>query len=268
MAQMALEQERVAFATDMSVGEILRRTREHYGRSLADIEASLRIRAQQLEALENNDLDKLPGKVYAIGFVRAYSEYLGLDGDKMVHLFKVQASEQATPTELSFPAPASDMTAPSMGIVIGAVALIGLVTAVFATLHYNDRQSIEAIPPVPAVEKQVDITDKPVMGPALPTEEEIVLAEKPSKGIILNIIENSWVEIKDRQGNKLLSQVLNAGDQYFVPDRPDLLMSIGNAGGVNIEVDGQPLASLGAHGDVRRNIPLDAATLKQRFLEN
>ncbi|PZO78204.1 MAG: DUF4115 domain-containing protein, partial [Micavibrio aeruginosavorus] len=73
------------------MGEILRRTRVHYGQSLQQIEGVLRIRASQLDALEQGDVSQLPGRVYAIGFVRSYSEYLGLDGDKMVHLFKEQS---------------------------------------------------------------------------------------------------------------------------------------------------------------------------------
>ncbi|MBU0859077.1 MAG: helix-turn-helix domain-containing protein, partial [Alphaproteobacteria bacterium] len=90
--------------TDMTVGEILRRTRLHYGQSLTDVESILRIRAAQLQALEDGRIDLLPGRVYAIGFVRAYAEYLGLDGEKMVHLFKAQAGNPPRPrAELHFP---------------------------------------------------------------------------------------------------------------------------------------------------------------------
>ena len=89
--------------TDLSVGEILRRTRLYYGQSLNDVEINLRIRASQLDLLEQNHIAHLPGRVYAIGFVRAYSEYLGLDGDKMVHLFKAQSVGKKWRPKLSFP---------------------------------------------------------------------------------------------------------------------------------------------------------------------
>ena len=89
------------FHTDMPVGEILRRTRTHYGLNLQQVEQILRIRASNLEALETGDVSQLPGRVYAIGFVRAYAEYLGLDGDKMVHLFKQQSVGDKKKIDLS-----------------------------------------------------------------------------------------------------------------------------------------------------------------------
>ncbi len=64
-------------AAEIPVGEILRRTRIHYKQSIQDIERALRIRADQIEAIENGSVEKLPGRVYAVGFIRTYSEYLG-----------------------------------------------------------------------------------------------------------------------------------------------------------------------------------------------
>ncbi|MFN3700448.1 MAG: helix-turn-helix domain-containing protein, partial [Alphaproteobacteria bacterium] len=71
----APEKSAAEFHTDMPVGEILRRGREHYGQSLEDVERNLRIRAIQLHALETGNIEQLPGKAYALGFVRSYSEY-------------------------------------------------------------------------------------------------------------------------------------------------------------------------------------------------
>ena len=89
-----------------------------------------------------------------------------------------------------------------------------------------------------------------------------------STDIILNIVQNSWVEIKDETGKTLVAKVLKAGDQYYVPDRPDLRMSLGNAAGVQLEVGGQKLLPLGGQGQVRKNIPLDADFLKKTYTKN
>ena len=78
MGQPAVTDTPDHFQTDLAVGEILRRTRIHYDQTLADIERALHIRASLLEALEAGDYDRLPGRVYVIGFIRSYSEYLGL----------------------------------------------------------------------------------------------------------------------------------------------------------------------------------------------
>ena len=250
---------RAAQSTDMKVGDILRRTREHYGRTIDEVEAALRIRASQVEALENNNSKGLPGRVYAIGFVRSYSEYLGLDGDKMVELFKSQSANDEAEPELHFPAPPSDGYAPPLWVMAGcAVVAILLLTFWFGQNNEN-RAIVEDIPPVPEA-LQTAVAPEPEPEPETP-----VIEEKPKEGIILNIRKNSWIEIRDKKGNTMLSRVLKAGDQYFVPDRPDLTISIGNAAGVEVEVNGQKLRQLGGQGKVLRRLPLDAKYLQENF---
>lgn len=117
--------------TDLPVGEILRRTRAYYNLQIEDVEGALRIRASQLLALEEGRIDQLPGRVYAIGFVRAYAEFLGLDGDKMVYLFKAQLIGNKAKPELSFPAPASESKLPNPFILLGSFAGLALVLGVF-----------------------------------------------------------------------------------------------------------------------------------------
>ena len=108
----------------LSVGEILLRTRTHYGHSLEQIESVLRIRAGLLEALEQDDISKLPGRVYAIGFIRSYAEYLGLDGDQIVNLFKQQLGKNALRPEYNFPVAADESIRPDLTVFV--ISLIGL----------------------------------------------------------------------------------------------------------------------------------------------
>ena len=108
----------------LSVGEILLRTRTHYGHSLEQVESVLRIRAGLLEALEQDDISKLPGRVYAIGFIRSYAEYLGLDGDQIVNLFKQQLGKNALRPEYNFPVAADESKRPDLTVFV--ISLIGL----------------------------------------------------------------------------------------------------------------------------------------------
>lgn len=135
--------------TDMPVGEILRRTRMHYGQSLTDVESILRIRAVQLQALEDGRIDLLPGRVYAIGFVRAYAEYLGLDGEKMVHLFKQQGGNAGRPkAELHFPVPASESKLPNTSVL--AASVVGVVIVVAALVFaFGSAEKATSVPEVP-----------------------------------------------------------------------------------------------------------------------
>lgn len=288
------------YHTNMPVGEILRRAREHFGQSLNDVEAAIRIRVVQIEAIEKSQYDKLPGRVYAMGFVRSYSEYLGFDGDKMVALFKTQSSGSQIKPELNFPAAASESRLPPLWIVITGLCLFGLFIVIWTSGKGPDAEEVSAIPPLPApvvqseevkelpqdeaaaldamltdiseasvedsdaVEPSVPVTETAPQEVAPPAEASVETppAEAEQDGITLNVLDNSWVEIKDDTGKALVSRMLKTGDQYFVPNRPDLEMSLGNAGGIEVIMDGKPLPPLGRKGEVRRNISLDVKALK------
>lgn len=85
-------------------------------------------------------------------------------------------------------------------------------------------------------------------------------------GIVLRAKSETWLQIRDTQDKSVLvSRTLKAGEEFRVPDRPSLVMTTGNAGGLEITVDGETLPPLGREGTVRRNVllavePLRAAT--------
>src|ERR1700743_625015 len=62
-----------------TVGQDLRTARQRRGDDLATVSKALKIRKDHLEALEEDRIEHLPGRAYAVGFVRTYAEYLGLD---------------------------------------------------------------------------------------------------------------------------------------------------------------------------------------------
>ncbi len=79
--------------------------------------------------------------------------------------------------------------------------------------------------------------------------------------VILRAVQDSWVQVRDRQDALLLTRVLRNGDTYYVPSQDGLTLLTGNAGGIVIEVDGVAVAPIGPIGAVRRQIALDPARL-------
>ena len=79
--------------------------------------------------------------------------------------------------------------------------------------------------------------------------------------IVLRALQDSWVQVRDRQDALLLTRVLRSGDTYYVPNQDGLTLLTGNAGGIAIEVDGVAVAPLGPLGAVRRQIALDPVRL-------
>ncbi|MGB6370058.1 MAG: RodZ domain-containing protein [Atribacterota bacterium] len=65
------------------IGNFLRERREARGISLIEVEKDLKIRKKYLQALEEGNIDAIPGKAYLIGYLRNYSKYLGIDEENI-----------------------------------------------------------------------------------------------------------------------------------------------------------------------------------------
>lgn len=248
--------------TDMPVGDILRKTRAYYNLSIEDVEGALRIRASQLTALEEGQIEKLPGRVYAIGFVRAYAEFLGLDGDKMVYLFKSQLGGNKPRPELNFPVAASESKLPNLYILLASFAGLVLVVGIYLAMGQT-KQPRQEIPEVPVAMKQEAAIPygppEPPADMAMSDPEADVTA--PRNRVVINVTGNSWVEIRNSKGKAILSRILKKGDSYLVPDEEGLIMDTGNIGALEFTVDGKVLEPLGEPGDVRRGISLAPSSL-------
>ena len=79
----------------------------------------------------------------------------------------------------------------------------------------------------------------------------------------MKAIEDVWLEIRDGNGKPVFSRVLKTSEEYWVPaDEDGYAMTTGNAGGLQMIVDGVPMSPMGKTGEVRRNIALNPAALK------
>ncbi|SLN10071.1 helix-turn-helix domain-containing protein [Oceanibacterium hippocampi] len=127
------------------VGAQLRAVREREGISLADVAQRLRIRISQLEALEEGRYDALPGRIYVIGFLRAYARFLDLDAEQVVAFFKQETGGEGTAPSLNFPEPSSDNWSPAGWLVrISLVAAI----AVFGGWYMLSQNNVALLPSV------------------------------------------------------------------------------------------------------------------------
>ena len=70
------------------VGQKLKQIRLDKGIYLEDIEEATKVRVKYLEAIEEGNLDKLPGQIYAMGFIRSYVRYLGVDEEEIIGYYK------------------------------------------------------------------------------------------------------------------------------------------------------------------------------------
>ncbi|MCE2520553.1 MAG: DUF4115 domain-containing protein, partial [Alphaproteobacteria bacterium] len=82
--------------------------------------------------------------------------------------------------------------------------------------------------------------------------------------IELRAVGETWVQVRAPDGIAVLTHILLPGDVYHVPERGDLMLDTGNAGGLEIRVDGELMPPLGGSGAVVRDILLSVESLTRR----
>ena len=131
------------------VGRLLKAAREETRQNLRDVAERLRIRYQFLEAIEEGRYQDLPGAAYATGFVRAYAEYLGLDGLEIARRFKEEGAIGKMSNELAFPIPAAESGLPSRSLLLAGVAMLGVVYGVWHFVGSPDKPLADVVQDIP-----------------------------------------------------------------------------------------------------------------------
>ncbi len=132
-----------------AIGHVLRSARLEAGLELRDVATMLKIRHVFMLAIEDARYSDLPGAAYAVGFVRAYADYLGLDGDAVVRRFKEEVAGNVGHQNLYFPTPVPEGRVPGGTILLFSVILVCLVYGGWYVLSATDRSMVDVVPALP-----------------------------------------------------------------------------------------------------------------------
>ncbi len=100
---------------------------------------------------------------------------------------------------------------------------------------------------------------------SLDGEAKVPLADKTVAGrVVLLARDSSWIQVRSADRAFVRTRTLQPGDRFAAPDRNDLALSTGNAGGLEILLDGQSMGPAGAPGEVVKNLSLAPDALRQR----
>lgn len=371
------------------VGELLQERREDLGLDLDEIGAMLRIKPAYLAALEQGRTHDLPGPTYAIGFVRAYADFLGLDSEAVLTRFKTEAAGVTARPDLALPVPLGERSLPGGALVLVAliVALCGYGIWYYLSTEERSRpERVAAVPtalqpppapvakppsppppaadpdsssqpptqpslygaavplsspatpsapamasgltapppatggaapaaasptsgtnlatgalltpiprnappapstasappqpaqqvappsqalapraqpasPPPAVLQTASITAAtPATTPATPAAAPAAASTSGGK-VSIKALGDCWIQVRGPDQSIVFSRVLKAGETYAVPQRSGLSLRTGNAGALEIAVDGKAVPSIGGIGALRRDVVLDPGEL-------
>lgn len=241
-------------------GETLQRARTARGLSIADAERALKIRAVYLSALEEERFDALPPRAYAKGFIRSYAAFLGIDPGPLLAIYEQvhpQPRESGSPPVVDIPIEPAVAPSPlrrflTYALVVVGVAVVALLYGFYAKISEFARSS----PPSPSA-----VTPAPDQGIGLPPvappgQPGVAPAPSPAPGaprdglaLALAVKERSWVRV-EVDGEEVFSGVLDEGQAQTWQAKKRITLRLGNAGGVEVTLNGQPLGTLGRRGRV------------------
>jgi cytoskeletal protein RodZ len=243
-------------------GGKLRQARERRGVSLRQIAASTKISVTALEALEHNDVSKLPGGIFSRAFVRSYAIEVGLDPEETVREFLERFHGE--------PAPAGAMPARVMeeegsfesqqrvaGVLLKLVIIS--VPIVGAILYFTIRH--RPVPEADVGQRTTQAAAEPVQTAAskTPAAESIpgaapetspVAAQPAPMRLELHPTGTCWVTLAI-DGRQVLSRVMQPGEREMYSVRESAVMNVGDAGAFAFSIDGRPGRVLGEAGQVR-----------------
>jgi cytoskeletal protein RodZ len=261
---------------ELSAGEMLRnaRTTGRRKREIPTIAKQLCIREEFLEALENGNYNAIPETVYILGFARNYAMELGLDPDEVIAKIK---KEMGLVTDC---AADDDVTACAMPSIkdeehwakilfvkcyqfiyqnwkwfAGALLAIVLTIVLIVVLTPN-----AADVPV-ADDNAVVVEEVKTEKYNLPVRERFGTDNREKANVVLQAAQESWVKVEDGRGNTVFSRVLVPGDVYYVPAGDKYKATFGNAGGIDIWVDGKLAPDAGANHTRKSGISLSPKNL-------
>lgn len=273
-----------------SFGERLRREREMRGITLDEIAESTKIARRHLESLEKEDFDSLPGGIFNRGFVRSYARYLGIDEEQAVADYAAAASdppvvENKFPLEVAEPDPELNPRRSVLPLILALLALVAVLAIFWARNRSRSSESQEsgaaaASTPRPSIPSQTPLASPPVPTPQAENTPAPAAAPAPTKpgpvgspnqsavtvqplvspagspppervfSLMVTAKEDAWVTVT-ADGRTVISRVLNAGEQQTFRAGKRIVLTTGNAGGVDVAFNGRNLGSIGNESEVR-----------------
>lgn len=249
-------------------GQILRNAREQKGWDMVKAEEVTKIRIRYLEALEEENYRILPGTTYIKGFLRTYAKHLGLDAEELLSLYKLSEVREPQPKLESIthtPRKSPHWLKPAALAVTGLLALFIVIGIASFSKHEGKPLASEFTPtPLPTApqEEKAQPSESNVQ-PQLPAQNppSVIAAETDGLTAQLVFTQPCWIVVKV-DGQPALEGTFTQGMTKELKAKEQIeLVTVGNAGGVSVTLNGKTLPSLGASSQVVRNVVLKKESL-------
>lgn len=243
----------------MEIGKILKEAREARGLTLEAVEEETKIRRKYIQALEQEQFQILPGPIYAKAFLKNYAKFLNINVEEILEAYKQQFAVETAPEETVKPTE-EKIKGKKPGkprywlYLVAAILILGIIASiVYGTRGMwlnraaaNKKEQLktgEPSPPQGGAQNQLPAGQQPLPGQG-------DTANVSGVKLFLNVKNNEcWVRVVV-DGNPAFQGIMSAGQSKEFEGKEKIAFTLGNAGAVEVTVNGQNMGFLGGSGQV------------------
>lgn len=240
----------------MSLGALITKSRNAARLSIEDLSKATNIPTTLLRDMEADNFKKCGGETYARGHLRNIASKLGVDERVFLELFEFEVTAPAKPirdllSDNNVVLPYQEKKQISWKVLaagsIVALIIFGVVQIIFS----NNNSGGDLVITSTTTESA---TSAPVASPApttpTPTDSSVPITDGNLNVEVRATRGTSWLYVTDESGTSIFSGQIRKGSSKIFSENKEINLRVGNAGGVDIAVNGKDVGSIGADGQV------------------
>ena len=235
----------------MSLGSLIAKARKDAGLSLEDLAAKTNIRINVLSEIEKDDFSHCGGETYARGHVRNIAAILKADQKEFIRLYEEEQGGEVRSMKdlliensvMRLPAEARKVSWKVL-VLISVVSLfvVGIGQVVISNFNTND-----VVGAAPSASASPTAAESPSAEPSA----ESTFSSGTGVEVVINAVRaKSWLFVSDASGRTLFSGQVSRGAVKVFSSDSQLNLKVGNAGGVDLKVNGKKVEAIGVDGEV------------------
>ena len=235
----------------MSLGSLIAKARKDAGLSLEDLAAKTNIRMNVLSEIEKNNFEHCGGETYARGHVRNIAAILKADQKEFIRLYEEEQGGETRSIKdlliensvMRLPAEARKVSWKVL-VLISVISLfvVGIGQVVISNINTND-----VVGAAPSASASPTAAESPS---AEPSAQNTFSTGSGVEVVVSAVRAKSWLFVSDASGRTLFSGQVSRGAVKVFSSDSQLNLKVGNAGGVDLKVNGKKVEAIGVDGEV------------------
>jgi cytoskeletal protein RodZ len=239
----------------MSLGSLIAKARKDAGLSLEDLAAKTNIRISVLSEIEKDNFSHCGGETYARGHVRNIASILKADQKEFIRLYEEEQGGEVRSMKdllvensvMRLPAEARKVSWKVL-VMISVVSLfaVGIAQVVISNVNTN-----EVVSASPSASASPTADETAAQSPSAEPSAESTFSSGTGVEVVIDAVRaKSWLFVSDDAGRVLFSGQISRGSAKTFSSDSQLNLKVGNAGGVDLKVNGKKVPSIGIDGEV------------------